>query len=219
MDEHKLSVLFRMSVLAFAALIPSAHATAIVDLNPIGGVVSGTPGSTVGWGFDMTAGAYWAEVTSVSISGETSPLGGTSGGFTSYMDLLGGAVDGVTAPVQNWTLPFLPGSPGTGLGQYVIDPTTGLGTQDTGNFVITYDEFSDNPNTCGSCYVDTLQMLTSDSTVPSFTINVEAPTTTPEPATFAVCLIGLLVFAIARKGHPRSRFKRVSVVFTSRHFR
>jgi hypothetical protein len=203
MDNHKLDGLFWTSVLAFAALIPSAHASAIVDLNPLDGVVSGTPGSTVGWGFGMTAGAYWVEVTSVSISGETSPLGGMSGGFTSYMDLLGGSVDGATPPGQNWALPFVPGSPGSGLGQYVIDPTTGLGTQDTGNLVITYDEFSNDPNTCSSCYVDTLQMLTSDSTVPSFTINVETPTSAPEPTAFAVCLIGLLALKVTRKAKQR----------------
>jgi hypothetical protein len=66
------------------------------------------------------------------------------------MDLLGGLSNGVTAPGKTWTLAFSPGSPGTGLGRYAIDPSTPFGASDSGDFLIFYDEFSADPNTCGS---------------------------------------------------------------------
>src|ERR1035438_185145 len=104
------------------ALAAGARASAVIALSPLGGVISGAPGSTVGWGFTLTNGADWVSIDSVTTENETSPLGGTTGGFISYMDLLGGLSNGVTPPGGTWPLAFSPGSPGTGLGQYSIDP-------------------------------------------------------------------------------------------------
>ena len=154
------------SAVALAASAPFAHASALITLDPPGGVTSGVPGALVGWGFTLANGANWVSIDSVTIENETSPLGGAGGGFTSYMDLLGGLTNGVTPPDQTWTMAFSPGSPGTGLGQYAIDPGTPLGASDSGNFVIYYDEFSADPNVCGSCYVDTLQLFDSNRECP-----------------------------------------------------
>ena len=187
-----------------ACFAPGARAGAIVALDPVDGVIPGAPGDTVGWGFTMTNGTNWISIDSVSIENETSPLGGASGGFTSYMDLLGGLTNGVTPPNQMWSLGFSPGSPGTGIGQYAIDAATPLGASDSGDFVIFYDEFSDDPNTCGSCYLDTLQMFDSGGNPAAFTINVTA-TTVPEPASALLLLAGGIV-ALARRrgrGYPR----------------
>jgi hypothetical protein len=167
-----------------------ARASAVIALIPPDGVIPGAPGSTVGWGFSLTNGADWVSIDSVTTENETSPLGGVSGGFTSYMDLLGGLSNGVTAPGKTWTLPFTPGSPGTGLGQYAIDPSTPLGASDSGDFVIFYDEFSADPNTCGSCYIETLQLFDSNRNAPAFAINVPA-SAIPEPALTMLMIFGL----------------------------
>jgi hypothetical protein len=191
-------------LIVLACFAPAARAGAIVALDPVDGVISGAPGDTVGWGFTVTNGTNWISIDSVSIENETSPLGGASSGFTSYMDLLGGLTNGVTPPNQMWSLGFSPGSPGTGIGQYAIDAATPLGASDSGDFVIFYDEFSGDPNTCGSCYLDTLQMFDSGGNPPAFTINVTA-TTVPEPASALLLLAGGIV-ALARRrgrGYPR----------------
>jgi hypothetical protein len=180
-----------ITAVALTVTVRTAYATAVIALDPADGVVSGAPGVTVGWGFTITNGNYWVAIDSVVIENETSPVSGPSGGFTSYMDLLGGSTDGVTAPDQTWTLSFTPGSPGTGVGQYVIDPGTPPGAVDSGDFLIYYDEFSDDPNTCGSCYLDTLQMFDANGNAPAFTIDVVgSSTTTPEPAAGLFVAIG-----------------------------
>lgn len=174
-------------VIASAA---GARASAVIALSPPDGVILGAPGSTVGWGFSLQNGADWVSIDSVTTENETSPLGGVSGGFTSYMDLLGGSSNGVTPPGDTWTLAFSPGSPGTGLGQYAIDPGTPSGASDSGDFVIFYDEFSADPNTCGSCYIDTLQLFDSNGNAPAFTINV--PTSAvPEPTLPVLMILGI----------------------------
>jgi hypothetical protein len=169
-----------------------APASAVIALSPPDGAISGAPGSTVGWGFTLTNGADWVSIDSVTTENETSPLGGVSGGFTSYMDLLGGLSNGVTAPGKTWTLAFSPGNPGTGLGQYAIDPSTPSGASDSGDFLIFYDEFSADPNTCGSCYIDTLQLFDSNGNAPAFTIDVPA-SAVPEPALTMLMILGVVV--------------------------
>jgi hypothetical protein len=192
-------------LIVLACLAPAARAGAIVALDTVDGVISGAPGDTVGWGFMVTNGSNWISIDSVSIENETSPLGGVSGGFTSYMDLLGGLMNGVTPPNQMWTLAFSPGSPGTGVGQYAIDAGTPVGASDSGDFVIFYDEFSGDPNSCGSCYLDTLQMFDSGGNPPAFTINVIAATV-PEPASALLVLAGgMVALAVRRPGRRRRR--------------
>ncbi|MGD0302034.1 MAG: hypothetical protein ABSE86_33560 [Bryobacteraceae bacterium] len=184
----------RLTTVAVMLLASSAvaRASAVIALTPPDGVIPGAPGSTVGWGFSLTNGADWVSIDSVTTENETSPLGGVSGGFTSYMDLLGGLSNGVTPPGKTWTLDFSPGSPGTGLGQYSIDPGTPPGASDSGDFVIFYDEFSADPNTCGSCYIDTLQLFDSNGSAPAFTINASA-SPVPEPKLTMLIILGFAV--------------------------
>jgi hypothetical protein len=178
-----------------------ARASAVIALVPPDGVIPGAPGATVGWGFSLTNGADWVSIDSVTTENETSPLGGVFGGFTSYMDLLGGLSNGVTPPDKTWALAFSPGSPGTGLGQYAIDPSTPPGASDSGDFVIFYDEFSADPNTCGSCYIDTLQLFDSNGNAPAFTINVPA-SAVPEPGLTVLMMLGSAVLVRRPKNSP-----------------
>ena len=190
-----------MAAMAAALAAPCARAAVIFTLNPVDGVVSGNPGDTVGWGFTLTTGSTWVAIDSVSIENETSPVSGTNGGFTSYMDVLGGLSDGVTPPNSNWTLPFATGSPGQGVGAYAIDAGTPAGASDSGDFVIFYDEFSDNPNTCGSCFLDTQQIFDSNGDPPAFTINVATQSSNvPEPASAWLALMTISAVGWARRG-------------------
>jgi len=182
---------------ALAASAPSAHASAVLTLDPPGGVISGVPGALVGWGFTLANGANWVSIDSVTTEDETSPLGGAGGGFTSYMDLLGGLSNGVTPPNQTWALTFSPGSPGTGLGQYAIDPGTPSGASNSGDFVIYYDEFSADPNICGSCYLDTLQLFDANGYAPAFTINVST-SGVPEPTPSELVIGGCIALLMRR---------------------
>ncbi|MDR3702026.1 MAG: hypothetical protein P4L56_20425 [Candidatus Sulfopaludibacter sp.] len=185
------------AAVALIASAPSAHASAVMTLEPPGGSISGVPGALVGWGFTLTNGANWVSIDSVTIENETSPLGGSAGGFTSYMDLLGGLSNGVTLPNQTWTLPFSPGSPGSGLGQYAIDPSTPFGASDSGDFVIYYDEFSADPNTCGSCYLDTLQLFDANGNPQAFAIDTSL-SEVPEPATSELVIAGCFAWLVRR---------------------
>ena len=170
-----------------------ARGGAIVTLDPGNGVATGTPGGDVTWGFTFANGSSWISIDSVTLANETSPLGGSGGGFTDYIAGLGGLSNGVTAPGQTWIVP-------TGVDQYAIDPGTAPGVSDSGTFTITYDQFSADPNTCGSCYVGTLRMYESGGKTPSFTIDVKASPAVPEPGTLWLLASGaLLVAGIARR--------------------
>jgi hypothetical protein len=197
------------------AAATGARASAVIALSPPDGVISGAPGSTVGWGFSLTNGADWVSIDSVTTENESSPLGGVSGGFTSYMDLLGGLSNGVTPPDKTWALAFSPGSPGTGLGQYAIDPGTPSGASDSGDFVIFYDEFSADPNTCGSCYVDTLQLFDSNGNAPAFTINVPA-SPVPEPALPMLMILWMALIIGLRKAFREARLGYCGPLFARR---
>src|ERR1700683_3486496 len=183
------------------AAATETRASAVIALSPPDGVISGAPGSTVGWGFSLPNGADSCSIDSVTTENESSPLGGISGGFTSYMDLLGGLSNGVTPPDKTWALAFSPGSPGTGLGQYAIDPGTPSGASDSGDFVIYYDEFSADPNTCGSCYLDTLQLFDANGDPPAFTIDVST-SQVPEPAPTEVVIVGCVLLLMRRLKPP-----------------
>ena len=194
------------AAVVLAASAPFAHASALITLDPPGGVISGVPGALVGWGFTLTNGADWVSIDSVTAENETSPLGAAGQGFTSYMDLLGGLSNGVTPPDQTWALNFSPGSPGTGLGQYSIDPGTPFGASDSGDFVIYYDEFSADPNTCGSCYLDTLQLFDTNGSPSAFTIDV-SPSEVPEPAPSELVIVGCISLLVRRLTGRSKKFK------------
>ena len=198
--------------MALTALARPARAGAVLLLLPNDGVVSGQPGDVVGWGFDMTAGANWVLIDSVAISGETSPVSGTGPGFISYMDqLAGGNGDGATAPGQEWPLAFAQGSPGTGVGEYTVDPGTPVGTSDSGTFVITYDEYTSDPFSCSGCFVDTQVMTLPGGGPVSFTINVTGPSSTPEPGSgiLAAAALGLFAWRARRLRGSSARPRRV----------
>src|SRR5580658_504718 len=67
------------AVVMLIASAAGARASAVIALVPPDGVVSGAPGSTVGWGFSLINGADWVSIDSVTTENETSPLGTQAG--------------------------------------------------------------------------------------------------------------------------------------------
>ena len=153
--------------------------------DPPDGVLSGLAGSTVGWGFTVQSDPLaWTSITGVLLLGESNPRLGV------FIDLItpqGGPVSGVLpAGAPDWVqafnaLNFL------GLGSYSIDPLATAGDQDEGTFLVLYETFSDNPATCGGCFVD------SGAAFLPFAVNV---VDAPEPATGALLGLALMVVAL-----------------------
>ena len=136
-----------LSILALGAIC--GNATAILTLDPPSGVLQGTPGETVGWGFTLTPDATeWISVVTTATIGESNP------GLGTYVDLagfLGGPNSGVLPPgATGWTVSFDPVN-NVGFGSFTIDPGALPGSVDRGFLDLNYELFSGDPNVCSSC--------------------------------------------------------------------
>lgn len=163
-----------------------AYADSLLALSPMDGVVSGAPGQTVGWGFDLTADSTnWTSITGSFILFDSNP------GLGLYSDFIGpqgGPSGGVLPPAApDWMESFDAGA-ATGLGSYAISSLASAGQSDSGAFLVEYETFSDNPATCGSCFVS------SGTFVENFTVNVA-----PEPSSFSFAAAAILAALAARR--------------------
>ena len=170
----------------------SLQATTTFQLNPLDGAISGKPGSTIGWGFNLSNDENFLVVTSVLFEPDTA-----LGTFTDFISaanffVVGPANSGSTV----WAQTFNAGLQ-TGVGSFFITPDTAIGSVANGDMVLTYDLFSRspldvnfNPNT------DTL----SNGNVLTATASVTV-SPVPEPQTYAMLLagLGLLGFVIHRR--------------------
>ena len=169
----------------------------VLTLTPVSGM-SGQPGATVGWGFQITNDANYIEITSasfclspVSFPACTLPTTGLFTDFISfYNDIIVGPGGTDPATVEQ---PFDPIA-FTGIGSFVIDPAAPLGAANVGAIVLTYNVFHEDPNDSGANKLATDQVLTADA-------SVEVANSSPEPATFGILGLGLAGLAtIARRG-------------------
>lgn len=168
------------ALLLFATAAQSAP---IFTLDPPSGSVSGSPGSTVGWGFRLQADAdYWTSIIGVVLLNESNPA---LGQFTDFISPQGGPTLGVLAPgAPDWVQTF-DESLGTGFGAYTIDPSAMLGIPNDGQFLVLYELYSDDPNICGgTCFADSGALEADFSVTP-----------VPEPASYVLAIAGLLILA------------------------
>lgn len=179
----------RLTNIAFllgTLLLTSAlEANPVLTLNPITGVIGGLPGQTIGWGFILTS----STTDYISVTGtffdDSSPAVGT---FDDFISAQGGPEDAVLAPgASAWKESFNEVSQ-QGLGSFEISTAALPGQVDKGTITVFFDEFSANPNTCGSCYID------SSSVNADFVVNVG--TATPEPGALALLVLGFLTFGL-----------------------
>jgi hypothetical protein len=161
-----------------------AQAAPVLLLDPVSGAIAGQPGSRIGWGFTVKPDdTRWTSIIGVVLLDETNP---SLGQFTDFISPQGGPVLGVLAPGgPDWIQTF-DRVAGTGFGSYSIDPAGIGGQKNSGTFLVLYELFSDDPNSCGACFEESSSLEANFS--------VEA---VPEPASWALSVAGLLAVAAA----------------------
>lgn len=165
----------------FATCI-SANALTLT-LNPVGGAISGTPGSTIGWGYTVVndSGTEWVTLG----AGSTFNTPETWGTYTDFT----AANFTVLAPGASFTQSF-DSLLLTGVGSLYIDPLATPGWIASGSIDLTYNHFDGDPNFGGN---DLGTLLASTDAM--VTVMDESPV--PEPGTIMLLgsgLMGMLPF-------------------------
>lgn len=181
-------------ILACLLVMGSLQAAPVLTLAPVDGAISGTPGSTIGWGFTLTSDeTRWISVTASYILTEDNPMLGT---YTDFIGSLGGPVNGSLAPGAGpWTLAFND-TLGEGLGSYTFDPAALVGSVNSGTLRVQVEAFTEDPLECGGQCLDETLLLDVD-----FSATVTAPPTSevPEPATLGLTGMALAALAVWRR--------------------
>ena len=186
----------RRHLLAAAALCAAglwaaqpAAALPLIELTAPGGDLKGLPGETVGWGFRLQAQPLeWLSFIGSALVAETVP---GAGSYTDLIGLAGGPAGGVLQAGNTvWRMPY--DGVSQGLGQYTLAATAVPGTVNQATLRVLFERYSDNPFTCGSCFIDVGQ---ADLAV---SVRVLTPPV-PEPGTLALWLGGVGVLAWARR--------------------
>ncbi|WP_031497569.1 PEP-CTERM sorting domain-containing protein [Bryobacter aggregatus] len=185
---QKLSLLFLMST--------AVHAAILLQISP-SPVLGGSAGTTVGWGFSLTSDPqFYISVIGSELLQETNP---TLGSYVDWIGVQGGPVNFSLAPnTAPWIQDF-DFSLGTGIGAYTFDPAAPASATNSGQIRILFEYYSDDPLSCGSCFVG------SASATAAFQLVVTDPPQVPEPSTVVLSALGLGVgFALRRTGLHRS---------------
>ena len=175
-----------MRYLILLFTIAAQAANAGIVLVPAGGSITGTPGQTVGWGFQLAADPLdWISVVGVVPLGEDNPA---LGSFVDFISPQGGPSFGSLAPggpdwQQNFDLASF-----QGFGSYTIDPAAVLGDHNAGTFLVLFETFTQNPASCGSCFDS------SGTAFLPFQVNVAAPA--PEPGTAMLAGLALVLWGL-----------------------
>jgi len=179
----------------FASLLLSLttlSASPILTLTP--GTVTAVPGQSTGWGFSVTSDdTYYIAIVAAFVDVESNP---NLGFFVDWISLAGGPVNSVMAPnAPTWSQAYSPLDL-TGFGEFSVDSSAVPGDQDVGAFLVLYQRFSADPNTCSRCFVDT-QTLSADFTVTA--INPTDRAAVPEPSTSVLIAVAMLAALIVRR--------------------
>ena len=182
------------AILVAAALATSANPAPIpsVTLLPSNGSVAGNPGSVVGWGFTLTynAPSDWVVLTGSEFTG--SPVYGT---YVDYLSLsnaplyLAGPAPESSVITQPW---ISSSNPPLGLGEFDINSTAPGGTHISGDILIHYSVFSQDPNDPN--FDPDTSTVVADATLS----NPVGVNVSPEPASVVTVSAALSLCALAR---------------------
>ena len=170
----------------FATFSPASPLLPTITTIPASGNVSGPPGSVVGWGFTLTNldPSDWVILTGSSFTGSQ-----VQGTYVDYLSLASAPVY-VAGPspesstiTQTWNL-----ASQLGLGEFDINPTAAPGLI-TGNIVVHYSEFSQDPND-PNFDPDTSTVIADATLSAPASIGV-----VPEPGTLGLIFAGALPLA------------------------
>jgi hypothetical protein len=186
-----MKIRFVFALVAISASV--SQAATMLTLNPSSGDITGAPGDTVGWGFDLTSDSTdWTTITAVTPILESNP---GLGMFLDFFSPQGGPVNGSLAPgAPDWVESF-DATTFSGFGSYTIDPAAQIGDSDSGLFLVEYEQFNGDPSVCGSCFV----------TSGTFLQNFSVTTTTPEPSGFLMAIMGAALIWLPARRRKRPR--------------
>jgi hypothetical protein len=187
---------------AFGALLlclgaaASLRATTVFTLTPSGDV-SGTPGSTVGWGFTIQNDTDYVEITSAQycVNPVNFPLVCTSSALGTFTDFISQFNDIIVGPPggtdpssvsQNFDPIGL-----TGIGSFAID--NGASGGDQGQIVLTYNLTSLDPRDPNAVPRGTDLAMSANASVTVTGGSV------PEPGTAAMMVVALAGFVVGRR--------------------
>lgn len=190
--------MLRCYLWAVLSLSPVLGAAPLLQLNPVGGALTGVPNATVGWGFTITNTTNYMEVTGSDFceGAIVSPCPHTIGNYTDFIGAFNFIVVG-PAPespsvTQAFNLPAL-----TGVGSFHINSTSNAGDVAAGQIVITYDLFSRSPDAVNfNPLTDTLS--TGNSLTAAARVTVTGPTTVPELASLGMAGLALIGMAVLK---------------------
>lgn len=170
----------------------TAQAATVLQLDPLGGAISGLPGSTIGWGFNLSNTENYLVVTNAAFEPAT-----TLGTFTDFISASNFFVVGPAPSASTvWAQSFNMASQ-TGIGSFAIDAGATPGSGASGQIVLSYDLFSRSPlDALFNPDTDTLSngnLLTANASV-SVT-----GTVVPLPAAVWLLLSGLGVLVSIRR--------------------
>ncbi len=175
-----------LKILMLGAAAAFANAAPIFSLTPAN--IGTTPGFAAGWGFDLQGDpTYYTSVVTAFVLTESNPQ---LGFFSDFISPQGGPTNGVIAPGQDWAESY-DSQQTLGFGEYAIDPSAAAGDTDIGQFLIEYQLFSGDPNTCFGCFVS------SGEFIQDFQV-----TATPEPGTLGMLAVGGVLCGFARRWRP-----------------
>ena len=169
----------------------SAQATLLIDLDPLGGALSGSPGATVGWGYTVTNSFSNEYIVLTASDFSTASSLGT---YTDYVP----SNFVVIAPGGGQYSQAFNALSQTGTGSFLIDPLAPVGATATGTIVMSYDTYTGDPSIdVNAIYISS---LTAD-TPASLTV---ADSSVPEPSTCILLTLGLCAVGFTRRERKRA---------------
>jgi hypothetical protein len=182
-----------------AGLVPTQGAP-VLTLDPASGMISGTQGETIGWGFTITNTANYLEVTSSAfcLNPVSTPFC-TPPTIGAYTDIISSestpVVVGPSPESTSVTQSFNAMTP-TGVGSFQISGSAVNGSTNEGEIVLTYDLFSVSPNAPN--FNPTLDTISTDNFLTTAAGVAVSAVTIPEPGPLAFVAIGLAALIASR---------------------